>query len=69
MVLILDGNSVIGAHGDLISSRQMIRSTAVANLKSFKATVYLHACTTCSVLPLNIRTMTQRNSVKQIEPF
>ena len=60
-VLMLDGNSEIGAYlwseiGHLIGLRHSFRSTAVQNLKS----IYKYACFTshlCKVLPSDTSTM------------
>ena len=53
MVLILGGNSEIGAHaqsdiGQLICLRYLFRPTAVSNLKLFpQKKIFLSPCTTC----------------------
>ena len=63
MVLILDGNSEIGAHKanflHFICIRHLIRSRAVANRNFFspKRPIFLHACAICSMLPSNISTV------------
>ena len=59
MVLILDGNSEIGAHVwsnlcYLICLRHLIRSKTVTNLIF---PIFLHACATCSKLPSDISNM------------
>ena len=72
-VLILDGNSEIGAHVrinnlyNLICLRQLIRSRAVTNRIFFsKRPIFLHVCVTCSELPSNMRTSERdwRNSIQ-----
>ena len=59
MVLILDGNSEIGAHvRNKLCFRHLIRSRAVSNLISLpKTPIYLHACATCSGFSPNISLM------------
>ena len=64
MVLILDGNSDIGAHVGSnicysISLRNSMRSRAVKNRFFFLRIIpiFLHACATCFVLPSNISTI------------
>ena len=63
MVLILDGNSLIGAHvwrNDCYStcSRHLVTSRAVTNrIFYLKSPFFLHACVTCYELPSNIDTM------------
>ena len=56
MVLILDGNSEIGAHvwsdiGYSIRLSHLFSARAITNL------ILLHTCATCSELPSNISTM------------
>ena len=60
MVLLLDGNSEIGAHlrSDIVNSMHLIRSRAVANLKFIpEKPFFLHTCAICFELPSDISTI------------
>ena len=63
MMLLLDGNSEIGAHlrsdiVNLICSMHLIRSRAVSNLKFIpEKPFFLHTCAICFELPSNISTI------------
>ena len=66
MVLILEGNSEIGAQVRsnpyyFIYIRHSIRSRTVTNRVSFpKRPIFPHACATCSELPSNMLTISER---------
>ena len=69
MVLILDGNSKIGAHvrGQSLLfdlSKHLIRSRSVRNKKKY----ILHACAACSELPSNTSTKVQSGEYHSGEP-
>ena len=66
MVLILDGNSELGAHArsNLCYSTclinrffQLDRKQSRIGLFSLKSSIFPHACATCSELPYDISTM------------
>ena len=63
MVLILDGNSEIGAHVwsnacSLIRLRHLNRSRAITNrFLSPKRQIFLHACASCSEVSSNTSTV------------
>ena len=70
MVHILDGKSVVCAHGRsnlcyLISLRHSIRTKAVTNriFLAPKKPIYHNACATCSALPCDISTMMQTQTI------
>ena len=66
MVLILDGNSEIGAQVKsnfcyLIFLRHLVGSRVATNSIVFsKKAFFLHACAACSELPSNVSTIIQR---------
>ena len=61
MVLILDGNSDIGAHvNNQYLSFDLIKGSHKVGFFSQKIPVLFHACATYSVLPYNISAMSYR---------
>ena len=71
LVLIYDGISEIGAHlqngiGNLICLPHLFGSSVDPNMKLCpKKAFFLYVCATCFVLPSNIRTMLEREDVKE----
>ena len=63
IVLILDGNSEIGAHeelsllSDLLKAFDKIESSHKSHIFYPKGPIFLHACATCSQLPSNLSTI------------
>ena len=56
MVLILDGNTEIGAHvrTNLFKAFDLIKSSHKSDIFSPKRHIFLYACAICSELPSNI---------------
>ena len=72
MVLILDGNSKIGAHVitllfGLFKAFDYIGSSRESDFFSPTRPIFLHACATYSKLPSNISTMSYRVGGRQIK--